>query len=376
VTASRSFQEIFGKYPAVAASAPGRVNLIGDHTDYNQGFVLPTAIPQQTTVEAAIGTAHSEVYSATLDRTVRFDSGTLIDFARYVGGCVRVLKDGGASIPPLQLRIASDVPVGAGLSSSAALEVAVIRAIKALLDLDLSPDEIAALAHQAEVEHAGVACGVMDQIACSIGEPDLMLFLDTMTMERRLVPLPQGAEMLVINSGIPRALAGTQYNQRRAECEAAAAMLGVPSLRQVGDPSAVERLPSPLKERARHVVNENARVLAAINADAAEFGALMRASHASLRDDYAVSVPAVDQLVAALQRCSDVFGARLTGAGFGGCCVALVAAGQGIALGRDIAAQRYGEFTPTVVVPRIGEAVSVRAVAEPIPSRGPVQVTG
>jgi galactokinase len=372
VTAGRSFQEIFRKHATVAASAPGRVNLIGDHTDYNQGFVLPTVIPQQTTVEAAIGSGLSEVHSATLDRSVRFDGGPLIDFARYVGGCVRVLKDRGASIPPLQLRIASDVPVGAGLSSSAALEVATIRAIGALLGLDLVPDEIAALAHKAEVEHAGVACGVMDQIACSFGEPGLMLFLDTMTKERRLVPLPRGTELLVVNSGIPRALAGTQYNQRRAECEAAAAMLGVPSLRQVGDPSAVERLPSPLRERARHVFSENARVLAAIDADATEFGELMRASHASLRDDYAVSLPGIDELVAALQRRPGVFGARLTGAGFGGCCVALVAAGQAIAIGRDIAAQKVAEFTPTIVVPAMAEAASARAVSEPIPSRDPV----
>lgn len=262
---------------------------------------------------------------------------------------------------------ASDVPVGAGLSSSAALEVATIRAIDALLGLGLAPDEVASLAHNAEVEHAGVACGVMDQIACSIGEPGLMLFLDTMTMERRLVPLPKGTEVLVVNSGVPRALAGTQYNQRRAECETAAAMLGVPSLRRVGDPSAVEQLPSPLKERARHVVTENARVLAAIDADAEEFGALMTASHASLRGDYAVSVPAIDELVAALQRRPGVFGARLTGAGFGGCCVALVAAGDAIAIGRDIAAQRFAEFAPIVVVPAIGEAVSAQPAAEPTP---------
>jgi galactokinase len=188
--------------------------------------------------------------------------------------------------------------------------------------------------------------------------------------------LPKGAELLVVNSGIPRALAGTQYNQRRAECDAAAAMLGVPSLRPVGDPSAVERLPSPLKEQARHVISENARVLAAINADAAEFGALMTASHASLRDDYAVSLPAIDELVAALQCRPGVLGARLTGAGFGGCCVALVAAGEAIAIGRDIAEHRFGEFTPTVVVPGIGGTVSARAVAEPIPCRGPIWLTG
>ncbi len=353
MTTGRSFHENFGKDPTVVGRAPGRVNLIGDHTDYNQGFVLPTVIPQQTVVEAAIGSGRHEVYSATLGRTVRFDSGTLADFARYVGGCVRVLEERGASIPPLRLRIASDVPVGAGLSSSAALEVATIRAIDALLGLDLEAEQVATLAHKAELDYAGVACGIMDQMACSIGEPDLMLFLDTMTTERHLAPLPEGAELLVINSGIPRALAGTEYNQRRAECDAAAAMLAVPSLRRVENPAAVDRLPSPLKERARHVISENARVLAALDADAVTFGALMTASHASLRDDYAVSVPPIDDLVTALQKQPGVFGARLTGAGFGGCCVALVVAGEASTIGRQIVSRMFSNFTPTVVVPDI-----------------------
>jgi galactokinase len=154
-------------------------------------------------------------------------------------------------------------PWGPGLSSSAALEVATIRALNALLSLEIGAEEVAALAHKAEIQHAGVACGIMDQMACSLAEPDLMLFLDTMTAERRLIPLPQGTELLVVNSGIPRALAATGYNQRRGECEAAAAMLGVPNLRLIEDPATVERLPSPLRERARHVISENARVLAA-----------------------------------------------------------------------------------------------------------------
>jgi galactokinase len=336
VSGDPSFAEIFGTEPVVAACAPGRVNLIGDHTDYNQGFVLPTVIPRQTVVEAAIGSDHHQVYSATLGRMARFNGGELVDFTRYVGGCVRVLEYRGAKIPPLQLRISSDVPVGSGLSSSAALEVATMRVLKVLLGLDLGPEEIAVLAHRAEVDHAGVACGIMDQMACSLGQADLMLFLDTMTMQHRLLPLPNDAEILVIDSGIPRALTGTQYNQRRAECEAAAAMLGVASLRLIDDAAALERLPSPLRERARHVVTENARVLAALDADAVKFGALMTASHASLRDDYAVSLPELDELVAALQNEKGVFGARLTGAGFGGCCVALVAAGEASAIGRRI----------------------------------------
>jgi galactokinase len=369
VTTGRSFQEVFAKDPMVAARAPGRVNLMGDHTDYNQGLVLPTVIPQQTAVEVAIGSGLHEVYSATLGRTARFGGGALTDFARYVGGCVRVLEEGGTRIPPLQLRIVSDVPVGAGLSSSAALEVATIRALDALLGLKLEAEEVASLAHKAEVEYAGVACGIMDQMASSLAEPDLMLFLDTMTMERRLTHLPEGTELLVINSEMPRALAATGYNQRRAECEAAAAMLGVPNLRLVEDSTALERLPSPLKERARHVVSENARVLAALDADAVEFGRLMIASHASLRDDYAVSLPPIDKLVSALENEQGVFGARLTGAGFGGCCVALVAAGQAPAIGREIVARAYSGCVPTVVIPDVRPAVSARPPAEPIPSR-------
>jgi galactokinase len=241
------------------------------------------------------------------------------------------------------------VPVGAGLSSSAALEVATLRALDGLLGLGLDPEEVAHLAHQAEVEFAGVSCGIMDQMACSLGRMDRMLFLDTMTLERSLLPLPAGSELLVMHSGVPRSLADSDYNRRRAECEAAAAMLGVRSLRMVDDLVAVDRLPSPLRERARHVVTENRRVQAAINADAAAFGGLMTQSHVSLRDDYAVSIPAMDALVAALQQEPGVFGARLTGAGFGGCCVALVRQGTAAATGYRVASC-FGEL-PSVIVP-------------------------
>src|SRR4051795_12224340 len=346
----RGFREVFGVEPAVTACAPGRVNLLGDHTDYNDGFVLPTVIPQHTVVEAALGQGMHEVYSVTLDRHVRFGAGALDDFARYVGGCVRVLERRGIMVPPLRLRITSDVPVGAGLSSSAALEVATLRALDALLGLGFGPEEVAHLAHRAEVEFAGVSCGVMDQMACSLGQMHRMLLLDTMTLERELLPLPADSELLVMHSGVPRSLAGSDYNRRRAECEAAAAMLGVRSLRMVDDPVAVDRLPSPLRERARHVITENRRVLAARSADAAAFGALMSQSHASLRDDYAVSLPAMDALVAALQQEPGVFGARLTGAGVGGCCVALVHQGTAAATGYRVASC-FGEV-PSVIVPR------------------------
>jgi galactokinase len=350
MSTGRNFRDVFGMPPAVTARAPGRVNLLGDHTDYNSGFVLPTVIPQETVVEAALGSSMHEVYSASLDRLVRFGPGELIDFARYVGGCVRVLEQRGIEVPPLRLRVSSQVPVGAGLSSSAALEVATLRAIADLLRLEFEAEEIAVLAHRAETEFAGVSCGIMDQMACSLAQQDRMLFLDTMTLERRLLSLPAGTELLVMHSGVPRSLATSAYNQRRAECDAAAAMLGVESLRMVQAPVMVERLPSPLRERARHVVTENARVLAGLGADAVEFGALMTQSHASLRDDYAVSVPAMDALVAALQQAPEVFGARLTGAGFGGCCVALLVEGTAAATGYRIAKTGL-EFSPNVVVP-------------------------
>src|SRR3569623_1269000 len=183
---------------------------------------------------------------------------------------------------------------------------------------------IAELAQRAEIEYAGVHCGIMDQMASSLAGTREALFLDTRTLERRLVPLPPDSAVLVLDSGVARTLAGSGYNQRRAECEESARRLGVPSLRDIRDISETDSLPEPLRRRARHVVSENARVLLAVNCTSAEeLGILMNASHASLRDDYEVSIPELDRLVALLQAQPDVYGARLTGAGFGGACVAL-----------------------------------------------------
>jgi galactokinase len=161
--ARRSFRDVFRSDPAAGARTPGRVNLMGDHTDYNGGFVLPTVIPQETLVEIAFGEGVHQLYSANFDRMVRFGSGALTDFARYVGGCVRVLEQRGIEIPPLNFYVASNVPVGAGLSSSAALEIATLRALDCMLGLGLTSEEVARLAHRAEVGFAGVACGIMDQ---------------------------------------------------------------------------------------------------------------------------------------------------------------------------------------------------------------------
>jgi galactokinase len=302
------------------------------------------------------GSKTFELHAATLDREARFglDAPPDEQFARYVYGCLRCLTDEGVDVPGLDIHVDSSVPMGVGLSSSAALEVAVLRAVRKLLGLSLDDVRIAQLAQRAEIEHAGVNCGIMDQMASSLAGTDSMLFLDTRSLERRLMPMPPGSELLVVDSGLSRSLAGSAYNERRAQCEAAAQALGVASLRDVDDPAAIESLPEPLRRRARHVVTENSRVLRAVEGvDAETFGTLMNASHASLRDDYEVSVPPLDALVALLQRHPAVHGARLTGAGFGGACVALCRAGEAAQVGRETV-ERYRELGQSgrVLVPQ------------------------
>jgi len=335
-----AFIDIFGYEPQAAARAPGRVNLLGEHTDYNDGFVLPTTIPQTCRVELAVSRdGIHRFYTSELDRLVEYreDGENPAGFARYVAGCIRMLRSMGHDLAPVALAIRSDVPIGAGLSSSAALEVAVLRGLRTLFKLNLGDVDIALIAQQAEIRYAGVHCGIMDQMAASLGDASHMLFLDTRTLERRLLPLPEHTELIVLDSGAPRSLAASAYNRRRAECEEAARQLGVSALRDIDDISAVARLPDPLDRRARHVVSENNRVLRAVEGvSAAEFGRLMNASHASLRDDFEVSIPALDTLVELLQRHPGVYGARLTGAGFGGACVALAVKGATGAVKTDV----------------------------------------
>ncbi|HKO66274.1 MAG TPA: galactokinase [Burkholderiaceae bacterium] len=325
----KSFEEMFGGTPQAVGDAPGRVNLLGEHTDYNDGYVLPIAIPQQTRVALRRSSAsHFTVYAGNLDRTVTFDwkSPPTDGFATYVFGCFFEARAEGFDVPPLDVHVSSNVPIGVGLSSSAALEVATLRAMRTLLNAPLDDVRLAQVAQRAEVLHAGVRCGIMDQMASSLAGTEQALFLDTRTLQRRLVALPPDSAVLVLDSGIKRSLSGSSFNQRRAECEAAAKQLGVQALRDVSvdELEKLDALDEPLRSRARHVVTENARVLQAVECrNPAAFGALMNASHASLRDDFDVSVPALDRLVALLQAQSQVYGARLTGAGFGGACVAL-----------------------------------------------------
>jgi galactokinase len=315
------------------ADAPGRVNLLGEHTDYNDGFVLPVAITQRTRVAMRPnGGSQFALHAAELGETVRFsfDAPPAEHFASYVYGCLVLAREHHPGLPGVDIEVSSEVPMGVGLSSSAALEVATLRCLRELFSLPIDDVQIAQLAQRAEIEFAHVRCGIMDQMASSLAGTDRALLIDTRSLERRDVPLPTGSAVLVLDSGVARTLAGSGYNQRRSECETAAGLLGVQSLREVQGLEAIERLPEDVpRRRARHVFTENARVLKAAEIrDAAAFGKLMNASHASLRDDYEVSTPELDLLVSLLQAQPAVYGARLTGAGFGGACVALVEAGK------------------------------------------------
>lgn len=360
------FEQLFGTGPAVAASAPGRVNLIGEHTDYNGGFVLPTPIPQLTTAILAPGQGRRvRAWSAELSHSaslVEYELGkehprrSWID---YVQGVTTALARAGYRLEGFDLAIGSQVPVGSGLSSSAALEVSVLRALRELFELDLDDLRLAQIGRAAETDFVGAPIGIMDQMAASLATPGEALFIDTRTLATERVPLPTNTELIVIDSGVAHSHAGGDYKTRRAECERAAALLAVKELRDVSveDLERLRVLPEPLNRRARHVVTENQRVLDAVIAlrasDAAALGALFNASHASQRDDYEVSVPEVDALVEIAQAEPAVFGARLTGGGFGGSIVALARAGEGGTAARNIseAYQARVHHPGTVLLP-------------------------
>jgi galactokinase len=316
------------------------VNLLGEHTDYNDGFVLPIATPMRTHVAVAPSKDDAfHFHSEEMDDTVvlgkrgRLASG----FGRYIEGCIRMLEQAGHTIPPLRIYVRSTVPVGAGLSSSAALEVATLRALRTMLKLPLDDIEIAKLAQQAEITFAGVQCGIMDQMASSLCDESHMLFLDTRSLESSVLSLPPDCEVLVIDSGVARTLAASKYNERRAECMTAARAMGLTSLRDLQDASMLDRVDEPYRRRARHVFFENARTSrAAAGCSGAEFGQLMNESHASLRDDYEVSIVELDILCDLMRATPGVLGARLTGAGFGGACVALCESGSAAAAGAEV----------------------------------------
>jgi galactokinase len=347
----------------VVAEAPGRVNLIGEHTDYNGGYVLPTAIPQRTRVELRTRPDDRVVLdSAQIPGTVEYRLGQeqpRHDWTDYVQGVTRFLVEAGHRIGGFEARVESSVPIGSGLSSSAALEVSVMRALRDAFGLELDPIAMARIGRRAENEFVGAQTGVMDQMAASLADLGSALFLDTRSMAYELVPIPPGAELVVINSGVAHNHARGDYNTRWRECQDAAKALGVDQLRDLtpADLARIEALPDPLGRRARHVLTEDERVLQAVAAmragDLIRLGELFYASHASMRDDYEVSVPEIDLIVDLGRAEPDVYGARLTGGGFGGSVVALVHAGTARGVAGRIAG-RYADQsgqTPTVLVP-------------------------
>jgi galactokinase len=310
--------------------APGRVNLIGDHTDYEDGFCLPMAIDRECRISVAAATtlglrARSEQLDGTVDVACdgTADPATIEPrWGRFVAGAVRAVHDlGGPALPPVDLAVSSTVPTGSGLSSSSALTVALTVTLADLAGIAVERADLARAALAAEVAATGVPGGLMDQLAALFAEPGHALLLDCRTLHVDPIPIPRAVGVVVVDSGESRTLADSAYAERRAACESAAARLGLPTLR---DATLQQVRDDPC---ARHVVTENARVLEFATAlragDVGALGPLMLASHASLRDDFEVSTPTLDALVDACME-HGALGARLTGAGFGGCVVALV----------------------------------------------------
>ena len=327
-----------------AAYAPGRVNLIGEHTDYNDGFVLPAAVDRGVAVAARRVPGDTfTLHAIDLGKSCAFPRGTLKrdpehSWADYFKGVVWALCNRGIDISACEAAITGDIPQGAGLSSSAAYEVATVLLLRTLGGFELSSLDVAKLAREAENGFVGVACGIMDQMASAFGEKGKALLLDCRSLARETVEIPAGLKIVVAGSGVRHSLASSEYNKRRAECEEGVRILSasLPNVRALRDvtPEDLTRflsaLPPVVARRCRHVVSENARVGQAVTAmrsrDTARLKTLMAESHGSLRDDYEVSCPELDILVDLALALPFCHGARLTGAGFGGSTVNLVEA--------------------------------------------------
>jgi galactokinase len=356
------FERAFGGPPELVVRSPGRVNLIGEHTDYNDGFTLPVALDLGTDV--AVRRRSDGLLRTTACRLDATDARPVDalrptegpEWARYVAGAAALLLESRGDLPGADLLIDSDLPIGAGLSSSASLELGVLVALLGLTTATIDRTELARLGQRVENEIIGVRSGIMDQLAIACAAAGSALLIDCRTLATEDVPLPAGIRILVLDSAVPRTLAGSAYNTRRTECEAALRRLQdvAPQLRALRDvtPDLLAEHGSRLTDvelrRARHVVTENARVQASAAAlragDVTTFGRLMVDSHASLRDDYEVSGPELDTLVDIALATPGVLGARLTGAGFGGCAVALATADSAERVAEAIPA-RYRDAT-------------------------------
>jgi galactokinase len=366
-TVSQAFMQRFGEKPSVVVRAPGRVNLIGEHTDYNDGFVLPMAIDRATWI--ALRSRDDRRIAATsldFDETREIDMGNLsLDQDRregwqeYLKGVVWAMQDAGLPLKGWEGTVAGDVPIGAGLSSSAALEMATARALAHVSGLAWDAASMARICQRAENRWVGVNCGIMDQLISAAGVAGAALLIDCRSLETSPAPLPQGTVVVVLDTATRRGLVDSAYNERRAQCEAGAAFFGVKALRDVASAQIAARAreldPTTLR-RARHVVTENERTLAAAAAmrdeDARHLGQLMNESHDSLRDDFEVCNDGLNTMVDSARRAPGCYGARMTGAGFGGCAVALVATDKAAAFVAQVTTDYEGvtKLKPNVYV--------------------------
>ena len=371
------FSATFGRPCAILVNAPGRINLIGEHVDYQGGLVMPAAIDRYISAAAArIDQRELRIHSSVDRRTIRVPlepASPLTgdrSWANYVVGVAAKYREAGHQLGGLELALSTSLPIGAGLSSSAALESATALVIESLFDLDLPPRERALLCQRAEHDWAGVPCGIMDQLAVNCGVAGHALKIDCQSLQIETAPLPQGFAIVVVDSKVKHALADGEYAKRKADCEAAADALGVANLREADAAmidSAQAELGDRIYRRARHVVDEIGRVREFTRAleggDTAMVGALMAASHASLRDNYEVSCPELDTLVD-LARGLGAAGARLMGGGFGGSTVNLVPAEHASEFARKIV-DRYQEARGAEVEAFIVQAVDGASREEP-----------
>jgi galactokinase len=375
----RRFAEIFGEEPAAVVRAPGRVNLIGEHTDYNDGYVLPVAIDRSVLVAAAPRDDRQVVICA-------LDFGESVEFSlddiehdqaqawsNYQRGVAYFLEEQGIELPGLNAVIVGDVPIGSGLSSSAAVEVSMAYTWQVLAGFQLSRVELALLCQRAENEFVGMNCGIMDQFVSALGRRDHALLIDCRSLDHQPVPLPTGVAIVVADTMKRRGLVDSEYNTRRRECEEGVRILQryLPEVKALRDVSVAQfeaqssKLKAPnVRRRCRHIVYENERVLNSVAAlqagDLVAFGQLMNESHISLRDDYQVSCAELDVMAEAAWRVDGVYGSRMTGAGFGGCTVSLVAE-EAIEDFRLQVAATYQEATgivPQIYVCRAEDGVS------------------
>lgn len=367
------FSRFFGSRPEVGVRAPGRVNLIGEHTDYNHGFCLPMAIERDVRV-ALRRTAGRRVRVASLqqDGVVEFDldaapipkaADKASRWADYVKGCAQILRDeGGVPLVGCDLCLTGDVPLGSGLSSSAALEVAIIHALLTASGATLSGERIARLAQRAENIYVGTNCGILDQLSSACATAGQAMLMDCRSLALLPAPLPAGVSVVIADTGKRRGLVDSAYNERRAQCEAGAKALGVPHLRDVtlhGLRTAVAAgvLPIEAARRCEHVIAENGRTQAAFAClragDAEALGQLMDQSHDDLRQKFEVTCAELDDMVAIARSVPGCLGSRMTGAGFGGCTVSLVRAAEAQVFAGALAEayrRRHPAMTPAVYV--------------------------